>query len=142
MKRRKIYQFVVRWLRVAERIDVQIVDVLGIASNRKNSENDRIRYDYIWVVAIFLELRSFKYLYPPRSHEELAVGDNKNQGYNKKFKLNKCDYHKFHILHGWGVCNTTLSRFGRGKARFWFSLKNDSRRNQQSQCKTRWNWNY
>ena len=66
------------------------------------------------------EHRSFKYLYPPRAHEESAVGGNKGQDYNKKVKPNKCDYHKFYFLHAWGGCNTTLPRFGQGKARFGF----------------------
>ena len=36
---------------------------------------------------MFLELRSSKYLYPPRAHEELAGGGNKVEGYNKKVNL-------------------------------------------------------
>ena len=46
------------------------------------------------------------------AHEELAGGGNKDQVYNKKVKPNKCDYHKFHFLHAWDGCNTTLSRSG------------------------------
>ena len=65
--------------------------------HRKNSDNDRRRYDYIWVASVFLELRSFKYLYPPRAHEELAGGRKKGQAYNKKVKRNKCYYHKFYF---------------------------------------------
>ena len=36
---------------------------------------------------MFLELRSSKYLYRPRAHEELAGGGNKVEGYNKKVNL-------------------------------------------------------
>ena len=75
-----------------------------------------------------MKLKSFKYLHPPRAHEAIAGGGNKGQGYNKKVKPNKSDYQKFYFLHAWGGCNTTLSRFGGGKARFWFSLKDESKR--------------
>ena len=85
-----------------------------------------------------MELISFKYLYPPRAHEGLAGGGNKDQGYNKKVKPNKFDYYKFYFLHAWGGCNTILSRFGRGKARFWFSMKVDSKQKRQSECSTGW----
>ena len=108
--------------------------------HRKISDKDRRRYDYIWFVAVFLELRSFKYLHPPKAHEKLANG-NKDQGYNKKVKPNKRDYHKFYFLHAWGG-NTTLSRFGRGKARSWFLLKDDAKWKRQSECNTRWHWNF